>query len=209
MEINVQSDVGRKRNTNQDYANVFENQQHITFAVLADGMGGHQAGDVASQMAVNNLGESWSNASVDSAEKSAQWLIQAIQKENEKIYDQHMLQLTEDHSLVNELVKSGEITREMAANHPRKNVLTRSLGMPGTVEVDVTNHEWLPNDYLLLCSDGLTNMVPETKILEILETSDPLESKLSQLVAQANEAGGLDNITVLVIHFDEQKEENQ
>ncbi len=211
-------------------------------------MGGHQAGDVASQMAVNNLGESWSNASVDSAEKSAQWLIQAIQKENEKIYergqskpeylewdnrgwchpftgfivlanvgdsraylvrDQHMLQLTEDHSLVNELVKSGEITREMAANHPRKNVLTRSLGMPGTVEVDVTNHEWLPNDYLLLCSDGLTNMVPETKILEILETSDPLESKLSQLVAQANEAGGLDNITVLVIHFDEQKEENQ
>ena len=146
MEINVQSDVGRKRNTNQDYANVFENQQHITFAVLADGMGGHQAGDVASQMAVNNLGESWSNASVDSAEKSAQWLIQAIQKENEKIYergqskpeylgmgttvvgaillpdsfvlanvgdsraylvrDQHMLQLTEDHSLVNELVKS-------------------------------------------------------------------------------------------------------
>ena len=226
MEINVQSDVGRKRNTNQDYANVFENQQHITFAVLADGMGGHQAGDVASQMAVNNLGESWSNASVDSAEKSAQWLIQAIQKENEKIYergqskpeylgmgttvvgaillpdsfvlanvgdsraylvrDQHMLQLTEDHSLVNELVKSGEITREMAANH-----------------------EWLPNDYLLLCSDGLTNMVPETKILEILETSDPLESKLSQLVAQANEAGGLDNITVLVIHFDEQKEENQ
>ena len=82
MEINVQSDVGRKRNTNQDYANVFENQQHITFAVLADGMGGHQAGDVASQMAVNNLGESWSNASVDSAEKSAQWLIQAIQKEN-------------------------------------------------------------------------------------------------------------------------------
>ncbi|HHX1802290.1 TPA: Stp1/IreP family PP2C-type Ser/Thr phosphatase [Enterococcus faecalis] len=249
MEINVQSDVGRKRNTNQDYANVFENQQHITFAVLADGMGGHQAGDVASQMAVNNLGESWSNASVDSAEKSAQWLIQAIQKENEKIYergqlkpeylgmgttvvgaillpdsfvlanvgdsraylvrDQHMLQLTEDHSLVNELVKSGEITREMAANHPRKNVLTRSLGMPGTVEVDVTNHEWLPNDYLLLCSDGLTNMVSETKILEILETSDPLESKLSQLVAQANEAGGLDNITVLVIHFDEQKEENQ
>ena len=120
-----------------------------------------------------------------------------------------MLQLTEDHSLVNELVKSGEITREMVANHPRKNVLTRSLGMPGTVEVDVTNHEWLPNDYLLLCSDGLTNMVPETKILEILETSDPLESKLSQLVAQANEAGGLDNITVLVIHFDEQKEENQ
>ncbi|MGC3809585.1 protein-serine/threonine phosphatase, partial [Enterococcus faecalis] len=79
-----------------------------------------------------------------------------------------------------------------AANHPRKNVLTRSLGMPGTHEADVTNHECLPNDYLLLSSDGLTNMVSETKILEFLETSVPLDSKLSQLVAQAKEARGLD-----------------
>lgn len=249
MQIEYQSDVGRRRNTNQDYASVFTNQAGIKLAVLADGMGGHRAGDIASQMAVTNFGTAWENLSLSDDEKVAQWFIKTIQEENTRIYqrgqeqpeyngmgttivaaalsedqftiahvgdsraylirEDKIIQLTEDHSLVNELVKSGEITREMAANHPRKNVLTRSLGMPGTVEVDVTNHEWLPNDYLLLCSDGLTNMVPETKILEILETSDPLESKLSQLVAQANEAGGLDNITVLVIHFDEQKEENQ
>lgn len=249
MEIKFQTDVGRKRNTNQDYAGLFENQLKIPFAVLADGMGGHQAGDVASRMAVHNLGEDWEQSEVDDPEKAAQWLIQAIQKENELIFEkgqakaeylgmgttivgavllkdsfvlanigdsraylvrnQQLMQLTEDHSLVNELVKSGEITREMAANHPRKNVLTRSLGMPGTVEVDVSNHSWLPDDYLLLCSDGLTNMVPEETILEILASQQPLEQKVNQLITLANEAGGLDNITALVVHFNEQKEENQ
>jgi serine/threonine protein phosphatase PrpC len=249
LEIKFQTDVGRKRNTNQDYAGLFENQLKIPFAVLADGMGGHQAGDVASRMAVHNLGEDWEQSEVDDPEKAAQWLIQAIQKENELIFEkgqakaeylgmgttivgavllkdsfvlanigdsraylvrnQQLMQLTEDHSLVNELVKSGEITREMAANHPRKNVLTRSLGMPGTVEVDVSNHSWLPDDYLLLCSDGLTNMVPEETILEILASQQSLEQKVNQLITLANEAGGLDNITALVVHFNEQKEENQ
>ncbi|MFD1901453.1 Stp1/IreP family PP2C-type Ser/Thr phosphatase [Enterococcus termitis] len=249
MEINFQTDVGRRRNTNQDYAGLFENQAGLALAVLADGMGGHQAGDVASQMAVNNLGVRWQESLIETSEKAAQWLIKEIQDENELIYQKgqsqpeylgmgttivsavlldrsfvlanigdsraylvrndQLVQLTEDHSLVNELVKSGEITREMAANHPRKNVLTRSLGMPGTVEVDVTNHLWVPNDYILLCSDGLTNMVSEEDILAILLSDQPLKDKVSMLIAQANEAGGADNITVLVIHFDEQKEENQ
>lgn len=249
MEIKFQSDVGRKRNTNQDYAGLFENQQQIPLAILADGMGGHQAGDVASQMAVNNLGKDWASAVIEDPEKAAQWLIKTIQEENERIFEKgqskpeylgmgttivsaillensfvlanigdsraylvrnhQLLQLTEDHSLVNELVKSGEITREMAANHPRKNVLTRSLGMPGTVEVDVANHLWIPNDYLLLCSDGLTNMVSEETILEIIESEDTVENKMNLLITLANEAGGLDNITVLVVYFDEQKEENQ
>lgn len=249
MEINFQTDVGRKRNTNQDYAGIFENQAGVSLAILADGMGGHQAGDVASQMAVNNLGERWQESSLETSEKAAQWLIKEIQDENEKIYQKgqsqpeylgmgttivsavlldqsfvlanigdsraylvrnnQLLQLTEDHSLVNELVKSGEITREMAANHPRKNVLTRSLGMPGMVEVDVTNHLWVPDDYILLCSDGLTNMVSEEDILAELLSEKTVAEKVTTLINQANEAGGADNITVLVIHFDEQKEENQ
>lgn len=249
MEINFQTDVGRKRNTNQDYAGVFKNQAGISLAILADGMGGHQAGDVASEMAVNNLGDCWCENTLVEPEKVAQWLIKEIQRENEKIYqkgqsqpeylgmgttivsavmldqsfvlanigdsraylarNQELVQLTEDHSLVNELVKSGEITREMAANHPRKNVLTRSLGMPGMVEVDVTNQLWLPNDYLLLCSDGLTNMVSEADILTILMSEYSVAEKIKQLIERANAAGGADNITVLVIHFEEQKEENQ
>lgn len=249
MEINFQTDVGQRRNTNQDYAGVFKNAAGIELAILADGMGGHQAGDVASQMAVNNIGASWETSDIAEAEKAVKWLIKRIQNENEVIYQKgqtqdeflgmgttivsavllknsfvlsnvgdsrayllrndELLQLTEDHSLVNELVKSGEITREMAANHPRKNVLTQSLGMPKTVEVDVANHYWVPNDYILLCSDGLTNMVTEAEILATLTADKTLEEKVSALIAAANKAGGLDNITVLVIHFDEEKEGNQ
>lgn len=249
MEINFQTDVGQRRNTNQDYAGVFKNTAGIELAILADGMGGHQAGDVASQMAVNNIGASWETSDIAEAEKAVKWLIKRIQNENEVIYQKgqtqdeflgmgttivsavllknsfvlsnvgdsrayllrndELLQLTEDHSLVNELVKSGEITREMAANHPRKNVLTQSLGMPKTVEVDVANHYWVPNDYILLCSDGLTNMVTEAEILATLTADKTLEEKVSALIAAANKAGGLDNITVLVIHFDEEKEGNQ
>lgn len=249
MEIKFQTDVGLRRNTNQDYAGIFANQSGISLAILADGMGGHQAGDVASQMAVNYLGTRWQENGLTNSEKVAQWLIKEIQNENERIYqkgqsrpeylgmgttivtaalleqsfvlanigdsraylarNQELVQLTEDHSLVNELVKSGEITREMAANHPRKNVLTRSLGMPGMVEVDVTHQLWLPDDYLLLCSDGLTNMVSESEILMILLSDKKLSEKVDLLINQANAAGGADNITVLLIHFEEQKEGNQ
>ncbi len=77
------------------------------------------------------------------------------------------------------------------------------------VEVDVANHLWVPDDYILLCSDGLTNMVSEEDILSVLVSEKPLNEKVETLIKTANEAGGADNITVLVIHFDEQKEENQ
>lgn len=244
MQIEFQSDVGRKRNTNQDYANVFVNRAGVKLAVLADGMGGHRAGDVASQMAVTNLGTSWEEQELLDNEKIAQWFIQMIQQENTIIYTQgqqepaysgmgttivaaalleeqftiahvgdsraylirdgQIKQLTEDHSLVNELVKSGEITEEMAVNHPRKNILTRSVGMPGTVEVDVATHLWQPGDQLLLCSDGLTNMVAESDIAAIASSSLLLSEKVERLINQANEAGGADNITVLLIECKEE-----
>ncbi|EPH98485.1 MULTISPECIES: Stp1/IreP family PP2C-type Ser/Thr phosphatase [unclassified Enterococcus] len=244
MQIEFQSDVGRRRNTNQDYANVFVNRAGVKLAVLADGMGGHRAGDVASQMAVTNLGSSWEEQELLDNEKIAQWFIQMIQQENTDIYMQgqqepeysgmgttivaaalleeqftiahvgdsraylirggQLKQLTEDHSLVNELVKSGEITEEMAVNHPRKNILTRSVGMPGTVEVDVATHLWQPGDQLLLCSDGLTNMVSEPDIAAIASSSLLLSEKIERLIDQANEAGGADNITVLLIEGKEE-----
>ncbi|MGM0214652.1 Stp1/IreP family PP2C-type Ser/Thr phosphatase [Enterococcus sp. AZ109] len=244
MEIQFQSDIGRRRQMNQDYTNVFVNQKQQSLAILADGMGGHLAGDVASKMAVNGLGVAWEASDISESEKVAQWFIQQIQKENQKIYhegiehpemqgmgttlvcaalfednftlahvgdsrayfihDQTISQLTDDHSLVNELVKSGEITEEMAAVHPQKNVLTRSVGVYGTVEVDVSHHTYQNNDYLLLCSDGLTNMVSEERILSIIESDQPLTAKTSQLIGEANEAGGADNITVLLIHFGEE-----
>ena len=243
MQIEYQSDVGRRRNTNQDYASVFTNQEGIKLAILADGMGGHRAGDIASQMAVLNLGNAWEEQDLTDDEKIAQWFIQAIQEENALIYqrgqeqpeyngmgttivaaalseerftiahvgdsraylirDGKIIQLTEDHSLVNELIKSGEISEEMAVNHPRKNILTRSVGMPGTVEVDVSTYIWQLKDRLLLCSDGLTNMLSEEMIETIVNQEGTLSDKVTELINQANEAGGADNITVLLIEFKE------
>ncbi|GCF95797.1 protein phosphatase [Enterococcus florum] len=243
MEIQFQSDIGKRRQMNQDYANVFVNKQGYSLAILADGMGGHLAGDVASKMAVNGLGAVWEASEISDNEKASQWMIQQIQTENEAIYqegiknpemhgmgttivsaallnetftlahvgdsrayyihDGKMRQLTDDHSLVNELVKSGEITEEMAAIHPQKNVLTRSVGVSGNVEVDVTHHPVEADAYLLLCSDGLTNMVSEAEILTIVAGEEPLDGKTERLISQANEAGGSDNITVLLIHFKE------
>ncbi|WP_142427507.1 Stp1/IreP family PP2C-type Ser/Thr phosphatase [Enterococcus durans] len=243
MQIEYQSDVGRRRNTNQDYASVFTNQEGIKLAILADGMGGHRAGDIASQMAVLNLGNAWEEQDLTDDEKIAQWFIQEIQEENALIYqrgqeqpeyngmgttivaaalseerftiahvgdsraylirDGKIIQLTEDHSLVNELVKSGEISEEMAVNHPRKNILTRSVGMPGTVEVDVSTYIWQLKDRLLLCSDGLTNMLSEEMIETIVNQEGTLSDKVTELINQANKAGGADNITVLLIEFKE------
>lgn len=243
MHIEFQSDVGKKRHTNQDYANVFTNLNGIKLAVLADGMGGHLAGDIASQMAVTDLGKAWESQQLTNYEKTAQWFIQALQQENMKIHDKGMQekthngmgttvvaaallenhftvanvgdsraylirndelqQITEDHSLVNELVKSGEISKEMAANHPRKNILTRSIGMPGSVEVDVVTHAWEAGDQLLLCSDGLTNMISEETILAIIKHSRTMADAVNQLIHQANAAGGVDNITVLLIQYKE------
>lgn len=242
MEIQFQSDIGRRRHTNQDYANVFTNQTDMYLAILADGMGGHLAGDVASKMAVDGLGAAWSTSTISQPEEASQWFLQEIQKVNEAIYQEgithpemqgmgttivsaallnetfvlahvgdsrayliqndQLKQLTDDHSLVNELLKSGEITAEMAATHPQKNILTRSVGVSGQVKIDVSHHHCQANDYLLLCSDGLTNMVSEADILSVVTSDQTLESKTKQLISAANEAGGADNITVLLIHFE-------
>lgn len=242
MEIQFQSDIGKRRHMNQDYANVFTNQAGMYLAILADGMGGHLAGDVASKMAVDGLGAAWSTSTIAKPEEARQWFMTEIQNVNKAIYQEgiahpemqgmgttivstalldeefvlahvgdsrayliqndQLKQLTDDHSLVNELLKSGEITEEMAANHPQKNVLTRSVGIVGTIKTDVSEHECRQNDYLLLCSDGLTNMVSEANILSIVISDQTLEAKAKQLIDTANDAGGADNITVLLIHFE-------
>lgn len=241
MQFYFQTDVGRKRNSNQDYAGVYQNDAHYALAVLADGMGGHQAGDVASEVTVEDLGAKWRKEAVTNTDQAAAWFVGNIQEENELIYQKgqntpqmqgmgttvvaaalfeheftighvgdsraygikgdQITQLTEDHSLVNELLKSGEITKEMAAVHPRRNVLTRSVGMPGMVEVDVTTYPNESVDYLLLSSDGLTNMVSDEEILAVVTGEGNLEEKVRRLIDMANEAGGVDNITVVLLEM--------
>ena len=189
MEVYFQSDIGKRRKSNQDYTATFTNQKNQLLALLADGMGGHQAGDIASRQAVEEIGIAWEATTIDDSEKAVQWFLQHIQQANQRIFEkgqsqptlsgmgttlevvtildnhlalahvgdsriylfreQRLIALTEDHSLVNALLKSGEITQEMAENHPRKNIITRSLGMPGSLEVDVAIHKIQDHDQLL------------------------------------------------------------
>jgi PPM family protein phosphatase len=119
-------------------------------------------------------------------------------------------QLTEDHTLVNELVKSGQISLEEAAVHPRRNVLTRALGTDELVEVEVRGISWKPGDLLLLCSDGLINMVSIQEMTETLSRDDlDLDAKADKLIQLALQAGGDDNITVVLLHHAEDTEQEE
>ncbi len=113
-------------------------------------------------------------------------------------------QVTEDHSLVNELVKRGELSKQAARVHPQKNVITRSLGIEKAVQIDMHYLELTDNDMLLLCSDGLSDMVNDDQIQAVLESDAALQAKCDELIKLANDAGGLDNISVILI--DDQSE---
>lgn len=247
MQIEFQTNVGRKRKNNQDNVGIYRNKKGIALAIVADGMGGHQAGDTASYLAVTGLGEVWKETALTQKTDVADWLVGHIQEENARIYDKGssdpamfgmgttvvlvailgkelilghvgdsrayiirkgaIKQLTEDHSLVNELVKTGEITAEMAEIHPKRNILIRSVGVPGQVEVDVSSLAVEHDDYILLCSDGLTNMLQDERINQIVNSNMTLEEKVEVLIDEANKAGGTDNITALLIAFNEPPQE--
>lgn len=239
------TDRGKVRQHNEDNGGIFILENDLALVVVADGMGGHQAGDVASQMAIEEIDKLWSTQKpeqLSTPEKTEQWLKDAVQKVNTSIYQYakenidcqgmgttivvvvlnqefitvghigdsrcYMLnnngfaQITDDHSLVNELVRSGQISPEDAEHHPRKNVLMRALGTEETVSVDIKSLEWEANDMLLLCSDGLTNKVSASEIRDVLSDKCELEVKARQLIEKANEAGGDDNITVAIVKHD-------
>lgn len=239
MEVAFRTAIGKQRADNQDYVDVFTNQAGQHLALVADGIGGHQGGDVASAMAVSHLGHDFELTAWTTTAAASQWLSQQITMENHSIIeksnqfadlngmgttlvavvyftdevviasigdsrayllrDGQLRQLTEDHSLVNELVKRGEISRQAARHHPQKNVIIRSLGISNDANFDLNTYPLVLNDQLLLCTDGLTNMVDDQQIATVLESTQPLEAKCDQLIELANAAGGLDNISVLII----------
>ncbi|MFD0680472.1 MULTISPECIES: Stp1/IreP family PP2C-type Ser/Thr phosphatase [unclassified Paenibacillus] len=235
-----QTDIGKVRMVNEDRAVVQENLNGFVLAIVADGMGGHQAGDIASQIAVDVIySELQAIPQSPTVEERKTLLKSAVELANEKIFAfaaeresyhgmgttvvavladdssvvvghigdsrayqinvQGIEQITEDHSLVNELVKSGQITREEAGNHPRRNVLTRALGTEATIEVDVRDLSWNQGDILLLCSDGLSSLVSPDQLLAVVNGDGLLESKAQRLVNEALEAGGDDNITLVLV----------
>jgi protein phosphatase len=242
MKIAYRSDIGRIRLVNEDRGFAEFTDGGLAVAIVADGMGGHKAGEVASQLAVDTFREALQGATAALSLDERKLLIrQAILQANEVVFDMAsrndqyhnmgttvvaallhqqngvighigdsraykwregvLSQLTEDHTLVNELVKSGQITLEEAAHHPRRNVMTRALGTDAEVEVDVRDVSWMPGDMLLLCSDGLTNMVSEQEIIETIVSEElDLEGKADRLVQLALQAGGDDNITVVLLH---------
>jgi len=110
--------------------------------------------------------------------------------------------LTSDHSLVNELVKAGQITEEEAYGHPQKNIITQSIGQANPVQTDIGIKVLEPNDYLVINSDGLTNMISNQEIVDILTSDFDLDQKNQELVKLANERGGLDNITIALVHYE-------
>lgn len=242
MDAVVVSDRGQIRQLNEDFAEIVKNESNQVLAVVADGMGGHKAGDVASLMATSTLKEQFiNNQSFTTAEEAENWLRTWIQKANDNIFthaknnascegmgttivasiitdqfatiahvgdsrcylksDVGFTQITNDHSLVYELMRTGQISKEEAEIHPMKNVVLRSVGTDELVKIDISTIILEPDDYLLLCSDGLSNKINDKEMNEVLEMNTSLEEKANQLVYLANEYGGEDNITVAIIHF--------
>lgn len=243
MEVALKTHIGHVRQVNEDYAEIIINEQQIMLALLADGMGGHQAGDVASRMAINIIKNAFLNEN-DRKDKQGwnDWLLQIIEDANRMLYqyaaqhaecagmgttlvallvcpdfylvahvgdsrlyrvvDNHLQIVTNDHSLVNELVQSGQITEEEARNHPQRNIITRALGTEEAIEVDQLSFTYSNEQYFLICTDGLSNYVQHDEMEEILNTSQKLEQKADSLLQKALDAGGEDNITFILIQVD-------
>ncbi|WP_096202228.1 Stp1/IreP family PP2C-type Ser/Thr phosphatase [Bacillus sp. FJAT-45350] len=247
MQFAFKTDVGQIRPHNEDNGGIFEHENGSILAVVADGMGGHQAGDVASQMTSELLEGRWkSTTSIQTPVEAEKWLYERINEVNQTLYshakgnaecegmgttlvaavcteqfisighigdsrgyllnDNGYAQKTEDHSLVNELVRTGQISDEEAENHPRKNVLLRALGTETDIKVDVTTINWEEGNYLLLCSDGLSNKISDDEMSELIAKEETIDEKVNQLIKLANKRGGEDNITVALVHFNEPKE---
>ena len=231
------TDIGQKSQLNQDFIYLSEtpigNLPNVF--IVADGMGGHNAGDYASRYAVETVVE---EIGASFEKNPAKILGRAIEKANTLIRERareeaayngmgttmvvatcmgkylevanvgdsrlyvisdRIEQITQDHSLVEEMVRMGGIDRASARNHPDKNIITRAIGARDYIEADFFNLELQQGDMILLCSDGLTNMVDDETIHQILTRGGSLKSRAEELVRTANHNGGKDNISVIVI----------
>jgi protein phosphatase len=225
------SDLGRQRQGNED--NYFVRSPLF---VVADGMGGAQAGEVASEMAVESF-----DGGIEGSPAEA--LVRIIEGANRRIHERsrsdashagmgttctalyvgpdvitlahvgdsraylwrggELIRLTRDHSLVGELVARGKLTEEQAEAHPQRSVITRALGPEADVQVDVEEIDARGGDVFLICSDGLTSMIHEPGVRPVMERAQSLEQAGRELIAAANEAGGRDNITVVLFRLEE------
>jgi protein phosphatase len=243
MEWASKTDIGRIRSKNED--SLYVDQKHMRIFIVADGMGGHNAGEVASKMAIEQVSESIKNKfdsiSTNDEAQIKRVIEDAIYEGNKEIYNQslshnswdgmgttitmalfidhklyfahvgdsraymlrqkELTQLTEDHTLVSELMKNGSITEVEAKTHPKRNVITKALGteispIPDILSVDVDD-----GDVIILCTDGLTNMVDNYLIKNSFLNDSNLQDACDFLVDEANNRGGFDNITLIAIRY--------
>jgi serine/threonine protein phosphatase PrpC len=232
IRVGVRSDIGRLRQRNEDAYLVKD-----SLFVVADGMGGHRGGDVASTLALETI------ESGAPAEVTLEDLVQDIKRANQAVMergeadrelrgmgttitaviaedakahvahvgdsrayllrDGSLQQLTEDHTLVQRMVREGRLSEDEAARHPQRSVLTRALGVDEDIPVDELSLDVHTGDRLLLCTDGLTSMVDRDRIKKILVRERDPQVACEKLIDAANRAGGDDNITVIVLDFDQ------
>ena len=241
------TDAGKVRSHNEDSVIIVKNQNDDYLMAIADGMGGHSAGEVASSIAIGYLGKYFKETFLNMSKVDAvNWIRDAFSEINTLIFqhekthpeskgmgttlvlailtkdyllfgnvgdssgfvmkDDKLHKVTYDHTLVNLLVKSGELSLEKAKEHPRKNVLMRALGATSTVEMDIFDVE-RDVDGIMLCSDGLTNMLDEEQIAKVLLSDVDVEDKVIKLIQKANNRGGTDNISVAYLIRSEEGDE--
>ncbi len=236
MKVSSATDIGLKRTMNQDF--IFTSEGPVgnlpNLFVVADGMGGHNAGDFASRYGVSVLVES---VRKDQNFNPVKILRNAIEAANREIFSQSQIdpamagmgtttvvctivggyayvanvgdsrlyvagseltQISQDHSLIAEMVRLGELTPEQGKNHPDKNIITRAVGTSEEVRIDFFDIKLEAGSQVLMCSDGLTNMVEDSRIFEILKDEET-ENKVQKLIDEANANGGKDNIAVVLV----------
>lgn len=233
------TDIGSMRKVNQDYVFCYDNPvgQLPNLFLVADGMGGHQAGDYASRLCVETVASAVKNSRLRSPISILESAIQAgnmaVFRDAEKeetlygmgttmvaatvigtelyianigdsrayLIRNGIHQITEDHSLVEEMIRSGDLERKDAKSHPNKNVITRAIGTSAIVQADFFELGVEEEDVLLMCTDGLTNMLDDEEILSIIKEKTSLEAAGKELVRAANANGGKDNIGIVLIQI--------
>ncbi len=245
MDYYYLTDPGKVRTHNEDSVIIVKNDMGEYLLAVADGMGGHKGGEIASSIAISHIGKRFKElSSIGTKEDAISWIKAEVSESNRLIYkyteenpesagmgttlvlavltkefllfgnigdssgyvykDKMIHKITNDHTLVNLLVKSGELTPEEAKDHPRKNVLMRALGASTKVEMDIFDVE-TNIDGIFLCSDGLTNMLDNNQIAKVLSEKISIEEKLNKLIIKSNNRGGTDNISVAFLDKEEVK----
>ena len=236
MQTFYLTDPGKVRTHNEDNVIILNNNNNEFLLAVADGMGGHKAGEVASAIAIDHLHDEFDKLETFGTKENAiDWLRNIVVEINKKIFDytsknpdskgmgttlvvaiktndyilygnigdssgyvmknEKLHKVTKDHTLVNLLVSTGELTEEEAKYHPRKNVLMRALGANDPIEIDIFDVDTSVKG-IFLCSDGLTNMLTDEQIEKILNSNLSIEDAVVKLIRKCNSRGGTDNISI-------------